>query len=115
MNERDIPCICNQGGIDVDSSKEELSKICPEEVGEFISEVVLPEYADGVRTSEMIANAMVSDAMERLEINSVDHLEYYRLHPSTALIDPFIVEINNKEIIIAYIQTVFDGWAIEYP
>ncbi|WP_164872432.1 hypothetical protein [Enterococcus avium] len=43
-------------------------------------------------------------------LNSENHLEYCKLHLDTVIINPFIVTTNNKDILIAYIQTVFDAY-----
>ena len=91
-------------------SQEELTKICPTEIGDYIDEIILPSYANGFNTAEMIASSMVYNALSRLEIANVNHLEYYQKHSSTALIDSFIGAGINKKILVAYIQTAFDSW-----
>lgn len=58
----------------------------------------------------MNASARVYHVLESLMLNSENHLEYCKLHLDTVIINPFIVTTNNKDILIAYIQTVFDAY-----
>lgn len=94
-------------------TQKDLTDICPVEIAEYIDEIILPEYADGKNTAEMIAIAMKYNALSRLELALRDHIEYYRKYADTALIDTYIAVGINQKILVAYIQTVFDGWERE--
>ncbi|EOI53412.1 hypothetical protein [Enterococcus gilvus] len=94
-------------------SQDALAEMCPPEVGEYIDEKILPEYANGKNTAKMIANSMAQDALERLNLKHENHIEYYKLYSDLALIDPYISAKVNRCILVGYIQTIFDEWENE--
>ncbi|HAQ9265757.1 TPA: hypothetical protein IYD21_001422 [Enterococcus faecium] len=94
-------------------TQKELAGLCPKGVAEFINDEVLPEYADGFNTAENVADFMINDAIDRLRFLEIDCTAYYRLHAEVALIDPYIALSQNRKILVAYIQTVFDNWSDE--
>lgn len=94
-------------------TQQELADLCPEDVAEFIDNEVFPEYADGLNTAENVTGFMIEDAIDRLRILEIDCTAYYSLHAKVALIDPYIALSQNRKILVAYIQTVFDNWSEE--
>jgi len=94
-------------------TQQELADLCPEDVAEFIDNEVLPEYADGFNTAENVADFMIDEAIDRLRILEIDCTTYYNLYAKIALIDPYITLSQNRKILVAYIQTVFDNWSEE--
>lgn len=94
-------------------TQQELTDLCPKDVAEFINNEVLPEYADGLNTAENVTDFMIDDAIDRLRFLEIDCIAYYRLHAEVALIDPYIALSQNRKILVAYIQTVFDSWSEE--
>ncbi|MBO1298941.1 MULTISPECIES: hypothetical protein [Enterococcus] len=91
-------------------TQQELADLCPEDVAEFIDNEVLPEYADGLNTAENVADFMIDEAIDRLRMLEIDCAAYHRLHAKVALIDPYIALSQNRKILVAFIQTVFDNW-----
>lgn len=94
-------------------TQQELTDLCPKDVAEFINNEVLPEYADGLNTAENVTDFMINDAIDRLRFLEIDCIAYCRLHAEVALIDPYIALNQNRKILVAYIQTVFDSWSEE--
>jgi len=91
-------------------TQEELTKICPDAVAEYIDEIILPEWADRNSTAEFIASSMIYESLSRLDLASIDMIKYYQLHGNFALIDFFVVEGINRKVLVAYIQSAFDSW-----
>lgn len=91
-------------------TQKELTKICPDEVAEYIDETILPEYADGKNTAEMIVSTMIYNSTSRIEVASIDMIKYYQLYGHLALIDFFVGATLNRKVLIAYIQSAFDSW-----
>ncbi|MBO1101379.1 hypothetical protein [Enterococcus hirae] len=91
-------------------TQQELADLCPKDVAEFIDNEVLSEYADGLNTAENVTDFMIDDAIVRLRILAIDCTAYYKLYAKVVLIDPYIALSQNRKILVAYIQTVFDNW-----
>ena len=94
-------------------TQQELADLCPKDVADFIDNEVLPEYADGLNTAESVTDFMIDEAIYRLRILEIDCTAYYHLHAKFSLIDPYIALNQNRKILVAYIQTVFDSWSEE--
>lgn len=84
-------------------------KCCPEAIGEWINDIVLPTHADGYNTATYIARLITDEARERLELEKEDDYFYY-LSLEDPLIDSWLSVKNHKKIVAEYIQAVFDSW-----
>ena len=78
---------------------------------------IVPKYILGIEDKsfeeENVTDFMINDAIDRLRFLEIDCIAYYRLHAEVALIDPYIALSQNRKILVAYIQTVFDSWSEE--
>lgn len=90
--------------------KNKFIEACPESVGEWISEYMLPELADGYHSAEAIAEIVIEQANSRLDDEKSDVEFYAKQSMDQALYDSWIVIGSHKKILIGFIQAVFDSW-----
>lgn len=91
----------------------DFTKLCPESVGELISEYALPELADGYHSAEAIAEIIIEQANCRLDDEKSNIEFYYKQPTDQALYDSWIVLDAHKRVLVGYIQAVFDSWKTE--
>ena len=91
----------------------DYKNIMPELVAEYIEENVLPTYADGHNTAEMIADIMIDEALSRLVKEKYDITAYMPFNQDLSVLDSWVVRGSHKKVIIGYIQAVFDSWERE--
>lgn len=85
-------------------------ELCPEPVGEWINEYMLPDLADGYHSAEAIAEVIIEQASSRLDDEKSDIEFYLKQTADQVLYDSWVVLRSHKQILIGYIQAVFDSW-----
>lgn len=82
----------------------------PLEVGEYIDQEILPKFADGYNTAEVI----YEDVLETLYRDVLDgipeHLNIYVDLESEKLVSDYWMAPKNKQAIIDYIEDAWKDW-----
>lgn len=82
----------------------------PTIVSEWITEHVLPNYADGYHTAEQVYIEAYDECIERLILKAAGEEQYKIDSDELPLIDAWMFFPYNGTAFIAEIQSIFDSW-----